>query len=147
MAHEVRKLAEQSAQFAEQITELIAGIQSESKKAVQTMETATKEVTEGIDVVLTAGESFEVIQRSVQDVAHQIEEVSSAVQQMSTGAEQVVHSIHLIAQTAEEAAAATQNVFAFTEEQMASMEDITSSSHSLSGMAEDLRMLIGKFKI
>ncbi len=147
VAHEVRKLAEQSAQSAEQIAELIAGIQDETKKAVYTMETVTREVTEGIGVVHTAGESFEVIQRSVEDVANQIEEVSSAVQQMSAGAEQVVQSIHLIAQAAEEAAATTQNVSALTEEQMASIEDITSSSHSLSGMAEELRMLIGKFKV
>ncbi|WP_373229162.1 methyl-accepting chemotaxis protein [Cohnella sp.] len=147
VAHEVRKLAEQSAHSAEQISELIAGIQDETKKAIQTMETVTKEVTEGIGVVHTAGESFEEIRSSVQDVADQIGEVSAAVQQMSAGAEQMVHSIHLIEQSAAEAASATQNVSAFTEEQMASMEDISSAAHSLSGMAEELRMLVGNFKV
>lgn len=147
VADEVRKLAEQSAGSAQQISQLISAIQEETNKAVQSMEAATKEVEEGIGVVSTAGQSFVHIQDSVKDVTVQIQEVSSAVQQMAAGTEQMVHSMKLITEVAENSAAGTQEVSAATEEQLASMEEISSSAASLSQMAEELQNLISKFKV
>jgi methyl-accepting chemotaxis protein len=54
VADEVRKLAEQSAQSAQQISELITHIQKETLNAVQSMDQATKEVQSGLDVVDSA---------------------------------------------------------------------------------------------
>ncbi|QOR66861.1 methyl-accepting chemotaxis protein [Cytobacillus suaedae] len=147
VADEVRKLAEQSSQSAQQISQLISMIQGETTKAVQSMEVATKEVQEGIGAVNTAGASFEHIQTSVNEVNVQIQEVSSAVQQMAAGTEQMVHSMKLITQIAEGSASGTQEVSAATEEQLASMEEITSSASSLSEIAEELQTLISRFKV
>ncbi|WP_373229166.1 methyl-accepting chemotaxis protein [Cohnella sp.] len=147
VAGEVRRLAELSARASQEIAQLIANIQEETSKVVQTMENATTEVAEGIGVVNSAGESFEEIQRSVNEMAIRIEEVSSSVQKVSVGTEQVVQSIRLIAQVAEETASGSQSVSSSAEEQLATMEDISSSASSLSGMADKLRMLIGKFNV
>jgi methyl-accepting chemotaxis protein len=147
VADEVRKLAEQSANSANKISELISTIQGETERAVRSMETARKEVVEGINVVNIAGSSFEQIQNGVNEVTTQIQEVASSVQQMSAGAQQMVESIDLINEVSEMIASGTQEVSAATEEQLASMEEITSSGVSLSSMAEELQTLIGKFKM
>ncbi|HZG59870.1 MAG TPA: methyl-accepting chemotaxis protein [Anoxybacillus sp.] len=147
VADEVRKLAEQSAQSAQQISRLISAIQEETNKAVQSMEAATKEVVAGIGVVNTAGESFNQIQNAVDEVTSHIQEISSAIQQMAAGTEQMVQSMQQIAKVAETSAAGTQEASSVTEEQLAAMEEISSSAESLSHMAEELQMLIGKFKI
>jgi methyl-accepting chemotaxis protein len=147
VADEVRKLAEQSTNSANKISELISTIQGETDRAVQSMETARKEVVEGINVVNIAGLSFEQIQNGVNEVTTQIQEVASSVQQMSAGAQQMVESINLINEVSEMIASGTQEVSAATEEQLASMEEITSSGVSLSSMAEELQTLIGKFKM
>ncbi|KAA0549996.1 methyl-accepting chemotaxis protein [Bacillus sp. BGMRC 2118] len=147
VADEVRKLAEQSASSAGQISELIASIQSETNKAVISMESATKEVQDGIEVVNTAGMSFNLINDSIHEVNSQIQEVSSSVEQMAAGTEQMVQSMSLISEVAAESAAGTQEVAAATEEQLASMEEISSSANSLSKMAENLQELISKFKV
>ncbi|WP_051330855.1 methyl-accepting chemotaxis protein [Aneurinibacillus terranovensis] len=147
VADEVRKLAEQSSNSAQQIAHLIKAIQEETNKTVRSMDHATKEVVEGIGVVNLAGESFEQIQNSVNDVATQIEQVSSAVQQISAATEGVVHSIALISEVAEVTSSETHNVSAATEEQLASMEEISSSASSLAKMAEELQEAIGKFKV
>ncbi|MFP3380401.1 methyl-accepting chemotaxis protein, partial [Bacillus sp. SIMBA_069] len=55
VADEVRKLAEQSAQSAQQIEKLISAIQLESNQAVLSMEKGTKEVALGLEVVNNAG--------------------------------------------------------------------------------------------
>jgi methyl-accepting chemotaxis protein len=147
VADEVRKLAEQSAQSAQQISEMISAIQEETTIAVQTMEETAKEVVEGIGSVHAAGDSFSQIQSAVQEVSAQIEEVSSSVQQMAAGVEQIVHAMKMISDVAEAAASSTQEGSAATEEQLASMEEIASSASSLSKMAEELHAHIGKFKV
>ncbi|QQZ09339.1 methyl-accepting chemotaxis protein [Heyndrickxia vini] len=147
VADEVRKLAEQSALSSKQITDLIQTIQIETSKAVTSMERATKEVSDGINVVHFAGEAFHMIQESVQTVTKQIQEVSVASEQMTTGVTHVVRSIEQITSVSETNAAGTQTVSAATEQQLASMEEITSSTFALAKMAEELQKLTKKFNV
>jgi len=147
VANEVRNLAEQSAQSAQQITELVTVIQKESKTTQQSVEVGRKEVAEGIRTVNQAGEAFEHIHQSINQVSDEIQNVSASVQQMSVNTEQVVGSINSISQAAEVAVAESQTVSAATEEQLASMEEISISAGSLSTMAEQLQSQVGKFKI
>jgi methyl-accepting chemotaxis protein len=147
VADEVRKLAEQSAQSAQQVSRLIAHIQGDTDKAVKSMEIATKEVVSGIELASVAGESFAHIHATVNEVTTEIQKVSAAVQQIASGAEQTVHFMNAVREIAETASSGIQEVSAATEEQLASMEEISSSAHSLSKMAEHLQMLIGRFNV
>lgn len=146
VADEVRKLAEQSSSSAQQISDLVRTIQDETTLAIESMEKGTQEVTVGIEVVNTAGSSFEQILESVTTVEGQFREVSAASQQMSAGTAQVVLQFEAISQVAEGAATGTQNVSAVAEEQLASMEEISSSASVLTDLADELQMLVGKFK-
>ncbi|WP_240675800.1 methyl-accepting chemotaxis protein [Ammoniphilus sp. CFH 90114] len=147
VADEVRKLAEQSAQSAQQITELIYVIQTDTKSAVDSMNQATKEVEQGIQIVSETGESFNQIQSAVENVVKHVSEVIVAAKQLNEGSSRVVESIQAISNIAEETALGTQTVSASTEEQLASMEEISSSSTFLSKMAEELQATVGRFKV
>ncbi|MGN7470707.1 methyl-accepting chemotaxis protein [Brevibacillus sp. SAFN-007a] len=147
VADEVRKLAEQSSQSAQQIGQLIQTIQADTKLAVDAMESGTKEVQEGILVVHHAGETFGQIQSSITTVADQIQDVSAAAQEVSAHSEQVVQAIELVSEVSGIAAEGTQNVSAATEEQLAAMEEITSSATALSDMADELQQMISRFKV
>ncbi|MNI08116.1 Methyl-accepting chemotaxis protein McpB [compost metagenome] len=147
VAGEVRKLAEQSAQSAGQITQLISTIQSETQTAVESMAQGTKEVALGIEVVNEAGKSFELIQHSINQMVVQIEEVGNYSQQMKFGTGQAVELINQISEVTKQSADGTQNVSAATEEQLASIEEVTSSAESLAKMAEDLQQIVKAFKL
>lgn len=147
VADEVRKLAEQSSQSAQRVAELISSIQEETDKAVQLMDAATQEVGKGMGLVNGAGETFQQIRTSVSAVASQVREVTQAVKQMSAGTEQLNHSTRYITQIAEETALGTQHVSSATEEHLASTEEITASASSVAKMAEELQVLIQKFKV
>ncbi len=147
VAKEIRKLAEQSKKSAEQITDLITAIQVETIQTVQLMEAGTQEVAEGIHAVNIAGQSFERIQQSVNEVANRIQEVSAASEQMSASTDQVVHTISIISDIAGTTSSGTQQVSTAIEEQLASMSEITVSAAALSRMSEELQSLIGKFKV
>lgn len=147
VADEVRKLAEQSSRSAEQISQLIHTIQTDTKQAVGSMEAGTREVQQGILVVHRAGETFGQIQMSIGTVSDQVHDVSAAAQEVSAHSEQVVDAIRQVSEVSAVTADGTQNVSAATEEQLAAMEEISSSATALSQMAEELQYMIGRFKV
>ncbi|MGE8006217.1 methyl-accepting chemotaxis protein [Lysinibacillus sp. NPDC093216] len=147
VSEEVRKLAEESSVSAQRISELITGIQTETNRAVDSMQFTTNEVETGINNVNIAGESFKKIQHAINEVSVQIQGVSSSVQQMVTGVNQMTKSMEQINGIAQSSAEGTQNISAATEEQLASMQEITASTSALSKMAEDLQEKTNMFEV
>lgn len=147
VADEVRKLAEQSASSAEQITKLIGLIQRETEQTMETVLSTTEEVKEGLVVVEEAGSSFNKIDSSVQTIVSQAEAVNRLVQKLILGASSVQEEINKVKGVAEAAAANSLTIRSSTQEQLASMEEISSSSLSLAQTVEELQLLIKKFKI
>ncbi|RYD05839.1 hypothetical protein N752_08065 [Desulforamulus aquiferis] len=99
MAEEVRKLAEQSASAAKDITELIGGVQLGSEKAVAAMLEGRRQVSEGVLVVEEVGNSFKGITTSIEALVKQIHSVAAASEQVAAG-------IQNVSATAEEQTAA-----------------------------------------
>lgn len=126
VAEEVRKLAEQSANAAKEIHQLIATIQQETATAVQSMAQSIARVKEGSVVVAEVGTTFEKIISAVQNLSDEIQSVAAAAQQMSSG---------------------IQNVAAISEEQTSTIEEISSTSQNLAEMAEELDNLTKRFKV
>jgi methyl-accepting chemotaxis protein len=147
VAGEVRMLAEQSSQSAESVRSLIKSIQEETMQAVDTMNKVSAEVKDGIAAVNGAGNSFEMIQESVNQVAAHIHEVVQSVEYMAMGTVQVEEAIKQIAAIAEQTSSATQTVSAGFEQQLASTEEVASSSASLSALAEELQELGSRYKL
>lgn len=147
VADEVRKLAEQTAGSAEQITNLISQIQIDSKNTSLSMTTAANDVDTGLTIVQDAGESFHRIEQSVQELVKLVEEVSQSLDQLKEHTNTISGSILEVNSMASEAAASTENVSAATEEQVASMQEIAASSTSLAQLASDLQDKIKQFKI
>ncbi len=147
VADEVRKLAEESAQSAQQIYHLVAAIQQDTDQTMKTVHNATGEVKQGITVVQVAGNTFNQIESVISDAVPQIENIKENVQKLLTGLQNVNNSIESVSEVATETAASTQTVTAATEEQLASMEEISSSSQALANLSEDLQSLIKQFKI
>lgn len=147
VADEVRKLAEQSKESADQVTSLIQEIQEYTNNAVTVMGKGTNEVEYGITVVQETGQGFGRILQSIDEVSTQIQEISAVSEEISAGVEQVNASMEQVAEVAKNSSSNTQNVAASSEEQLASMEEITASSASLSKMAEELLMQTRQFKL
>ena len=147
VAEEVRKLAEQSQEAAKQIAKLIGEIQTDTDKAVTAMDTGTREVKVGTDVVNNANLKFNQIAALVAKVSEQGQGISTAMQQMTSGSQQMVMYIRQLDEIAKDTAGQTQTVSAATEEQSASMEEIAASSQSLANMAEELQVAVRNFKL
>ncbi|MFC5403728.1 methyl-accepting chemotaxis protein [Cohnella soli] len=147
VAGEVRKLATQSTESSQGITELIESIRKETEYAVTTMDSSLKAVTEGVAAVGFAEEAFKEIVISTQEVSGRVQETAAAAEQLAASSEEVAASISNMGHIARQTAGMTQQVAATTEEQLASSEEMTRSSQTLSGIAKDLQEIVRTFKI
>lgn len=147
VAEEVRKLAEQSREAAEQIAELIGEIQSETTGAVTAMDEGTREVKIGAEVVNNAGRAFAEIVTLFDQVSEQVSEITNTVQRVAGGSQDIVAAVKEIDGINKDIAAQTQTVSAVTQEQAASMQEIASSSEALAKMAEALTQAVSRFKL
>jgi methyl-accepting chemotaxis protein len=147
VAEEVRKLASEAGASADRIARLVKEIQGENARALASMETATKQVTAGRDVLAFTGDALEEIVRVVLEGVRKVEEISSLTQEQTRGAESLVRNIEEIAKVAEDNAASSEQASAATTEQTASMEHMADSAQQLSAMADKLRNLVARFRV
>ncbi|BAU28737.1 methyl-accepting chemotaxis protein [Aneurinibacillus soli] len=147
VADEVRKLAEQSKVSAEQISNLIQEIKTNTIQAVETMQKGTEDVEEGMIIVQQSGEAFEHILHSIEQVAGQIQEVSAASEEISASTEEVSAAVEDGARVSKEAADHSRQVAALSMEQMEMIQDVSSSLQQLEEIAQNLHGMVYKFKI
>ncbi len=145
VAEEVRKLAEQSQESAQNVADLINEIQQDTNLAVLSMSEGTREVKMGTDAVASAGSAFRDIAASVKDVASEVTQISSASQQMTNNSEQMVQSVERINQVSAEAVKQTKNVSGSVEKQSEAMAEIAASSQELTNMADMLTKHVDQF--
>ncbi|MDD9272173.1 methyl-accepting chemotaxis protein [Paenibacillus sp. GCM10023248] len=147
VAEEVRKLSMQTGAAAEEVTELVAGIQDETRMVMVSTEAGSREVETGLDVVGVAQVTFGRIRTAMDDVARQIGEVAESSAAISEKTRAAVDVIRAIDEVAGQTAAGARNVSTNIEGQYASMEEIVSSAAVLSTMAGDLQALIARFRV
>jgi methyl-accepting chemotaxis protein len=147
VAEEVRKLAEQSENAAQQIKTIIAGNNANIHNVAEAVGAAIQAINDGVEMVNAAGKGFSSIGQQVTGVAAQVTEISTALGEVANGSQQIVASIKCIEKISHDAAAQLQSVSAATEEQSASTEEIASSSQSLATLAGDLQGAVSKFRL
>ncbi|MGE7948866.1 methyl-accepting chemotaxis protein [Lysinibacillus sp. NPDC093688] len=147
VADEVRRLAEQSSQSATEIYNLISTIQADSNASITVMEKGKEDVKAGMEFTNEVGEIFKEILTSSEEVASQIREISAASQQISASSEEVAASVNNIKQSAEQSSEFSSNVSSATQEQLTTMQEVKEASSSLGKTAEELQVLVTKFKL
>ena len=124
VAEEVKKLAEQSATAASEITDLTAATLTQSQRAVNNMDEGVTEAKNGTQVILSMGEIFGAIVTGITSITSQIQDVANASSQISTGSE---------------------DMSAAVEEQAASMQEVTASAEELRISADKLKEELSGF--
>ena len=147
VADEVRKLAEESAQAAEQINALVTDVQGSTQEAVTSMESGASQVTQGTEVVNTSLKSLQEIATLMQNISSQVQEISAATQQQAAGSEQAVSTMTQLAAASEQNAAGAQEISAAAQETSAAMQEISAAAQQLSALSVQLQQVVGGSKI
>lgn len=147
VAEEVRKLAEQTTGSVTDITGIVANIQQESRLVSHTLEGAYQQVETGTSLVSGTGKAFQAIASEINTMAAQIEKVALSLGDIQRSNEQVKASIQQVASIAEETSAGIEETAAATEKQNTSMTGIAKSTEALSSLVQNLRDLVGRFRL
>ncbi|NLL42067.1 MAG: HAMP domain-containing protein [Firmicutes bacterium] len=126
VAEEVRALAEQSAQAAGQIFELITAIQREADSAVRGISESAAQADLNAQVVQESGGVLQEILAAMNSILAEVTRVSSGTLDLRSGSEQLA---------------------AATEEQSATMAEVAVLAGSLSEMSTTLQQLVENFKV
>ena len=147
VADEVRKLAEQSASAAGNISSLINEIQKEIVNAVKAMDNGTIAVKDGIGMVNQAGKSFGEILEDINYIASQMQDVSAVTEEISAGTHNMLGAIENVAKISTESSGNAENVVAASQEQTALMKEVANAAENLTQMAVELQSLMSSFKL
>ncbi|WP_353092948.1 methyl-accepting chemotaxis protein [Tissierella praeacuta] len=147
VAEEIRKLAEQSNNFTNEIQEVIQELKIRSEDAVESIKGA-REITESqSESVKQTEEKFEMIASSIEITGEVIKKITQSVETMEENKNTLLDLMQNLSSIAEENAAGTEEASASMEEQAASIEEVANASQELAHIAEELQSLIGKFRI
>ena len=146
VAEEIRKLAEQSNSFTEEITLIIKELTDKTEHAVNTMQEVGKVVASQTESVELTNAKFQGIDGAIERMKEVILSINESGQVMETKKDEIIGIIENLSAISEENAASTEEASASVEEQTTSMEEISNASKSLSRLAEEMQENVGKFK-
>ncbi len=147
VADEIRKLAEQSGNSVNEITNIVLGIQSESRSMAESLEEGYHQVETGTEQIKVTGQAFKEINDEVADMVNKIKDISQNINYISEDGNSVNKASEEIAAISQENSAGIEETVASIEHQNGSMETITENAKSLSNLAERLNEVITHFKL
>jgi len=147
VAEEIRKLAEQAADSAKEISDIINSTLLKNEAASENVDKVKEIVSEQKRALDTTNKVFEQIKRAAKDIAEQTEHSAELLDKIDKDSKHMADQTQDMAAIAEESAASSQEISASSEEQLATVELIAKTSNGLSGLALHLKEEINRFTL
>lgn len=147
VAEEVRKLAEQTAGEANQISVVISDMTKQIEVAVDLMSTNQKTVDLGVEKAKSTDQHLIDIVESFNQVSADIKNIETITIDEFNRSEEIVNVITEIGELSHKNSSSAQDIAASVEEQTALLQNISASSQEINSMSTQLKELVGSFKL
>ena len=147
VADEIRKLAEQTDKFTEEIVVVVRNLSERTREAVDIMEEVKTVVGEQVTCVDETEKQFVFISDEIDVTKTIISKLNDSEKELESARGELSEIVEGLAAVSEENAAATEECLASVEEQAASTSIIESSAERLPEMAKGLEEAVHKFKL
>jgi methyl-accepting chemotaxis protein len=147
VADEVKKLAEESANSANEIDSIISNIHTQVELSEKNINKTEFIVKEQHEIVFETKEAFLTIENSIEQITKQMVNVKNTMENLNESKDSFLSTIRNISATTEETAVGAKNVVATSKEQISAIDDLSQSAQELKEMTISLNEQIKKFKI
>ena len=147
VAEEVRKLAEQTNESANEIQMLVGSIHQTGSLATKSISDNNEAVTAGINQIASANEVFNTIHTVMGELTTKVEQAQNAIVTLQQRKVEAVQSADTIVSTTQRVSDNVEQVAATTEEQNASMEQMAHAAEQLASQAKELQQSIRRFEV
>jgi len=147
VADEIRKLAEQSTQFTEEISSIIDDLTNKTHITVNTMNEVKKIIDLQSTSVKLTSNKFEGIAEALEEMQEIINVINASSKEMVDEKNKILQILENLSAISEENAASSEEASASVEEQTAAIEQIANASEELSKIAEELNKELSIFTI
>ncbi|WP_350345089.1 methyl-accepting chemotaxis protein [Proteinivorax tanatarense] len=147
VADEIRKLAEQSNSFSEEITNVISNLKEETDMGVNTVRELEETMKNQTESVKSTYSQFDSIATSLEEMEQVIQYVNDSSDEMNKKRKEIINVIDNLAAISEENAASTEEVSASMESQSQAIEEILKASESLSKLADEMKKKVEQFEV
>lgn len=147
VADEIRKLAEDSSKFTEEIAAVVKELSLNSKQAEQAVESSKEKMMRQAEAVRDTGERLEGIARSIDENLAMIEELARSGHAVGHESEKLNEMMSSLSAMSQQNAASTEEVNASVDEQTQAVQNISDSARHLSELAHELNEEVMKFKL
>jgi methyl-accepting chemotaxis protein len=147
VAGEIRKLADQSVQAANQIQKIVKEIHTKTKDTVDTAKQAENIVESQAQALITTVNVFNNINNHVKDLVTNLNNISHGIKKIETAKEDTLVAIESISAISEQTAASSEEMNTTALNQIDSVEHLRQSASALAYDAKKLEEVIRFFKI
>ena len=147
VADEIRKLAEQTDKFTEEIVVVVRNLSERTREAVDIMEEVKTVIGDQVNCVDETEKQFVYISDEIDVTKTIIGKLNDSEKELEDARGELSEIVEGLAAVSEENAAATEECLASVEEQAASTSIIESSAERLPEMARGLEEAVQKFKL
>lgn len=147
VATEIRKLAEQSSDAANEIGNIIKQIQDQTHKTVKTAKEAESIVASQEDALKETVSVFGNINNHVESLTNNIRKIVEDIISMEQSKNDTLSSNESISATSEESAAAANELSSTVDDQLRAVELLSNSAEQLGNQAKDLESTVRAFKV
>ena len=147
VADQIRQLADQSANTAKEIGEMVAELIENSNTSVETMGVVRQEMTGQYEKLNTTKDIFEQLNEEVNNVVTAIESISTEVESLDKLKGEVLGSAESLAAIAQENAASTEETSASMVELGEIVNDCNTKTKQLVDIADSMEENVHKFHV
>jgi len=146
VAEEVKGLAAETGDSAEEIERLIGEVQEQTAATVEEVRTAREHVAESVEAVEAAVELFERVSETSRRTDSGIREISDATDDQAASAEETVAMVEEVAEISRTTADEAGAVSAAAEQQASSVAAVGDTVESLATVADRLESVLAEFE-
>ncbi|ERI91914.1 putative ATP synthase F1, delta subunit [Clostridiales bacterium oral taxon 876 str. F0540] len=147
VAEEIRKLAEQSKIFAENINSVVNQISGETNMMVNTADEVKSEIDGQLEIIGIALTSFDNIIKAISGMTPLIIEANNSMSYIQNEKSTIVEKLESASAVSEEVAASAEEIAASAEQLEASSAEVADTSIELADMTKEIVNALDKFKL